>query len=132
MTGFLMRSAVVLGGFVGLMAWTQASAQAPAPTARVCTSRGQPANAGVAPPWAITVSNEGLWCSHVRIPATRTNNTTFEVQKAPQHGEVSQAPNGPQTVISYKPVKGYVGPDSFTLHLARGNIEYQYLVNVIP
>lgn len=132
MLGSKLQIAIALGSFVGLAAISPAFAQAPAPAPKVCSAKGPPANAGAAPPWTITVSNEGVWCGHRRTPATRANNITFQVRKAPQHGEVSQAASGPQTTISYKPVKGYVGADSFTLYLPNGNIEYQYQVNVTP
>ena len=132
MTGSLMRSALVLSGCVSVLAWSQASAQGPAPPPRVCTARGQPATAAGSPPWAITVSNEGLWCSHGRIPFTGTNNFTFEVVKPPQHGELVQTPQGPRTSISYRPVKGYTGADGFTLRIPGRGIEYPYLITVIP
>jgi hypothetical protein len=127
-----MRGAAVLGGCLSFVAWSQALAQAPSPPPRVCSAKGGPANAGGSPPWAITVSNEGLWCSHFRIPFTNTANFTFEVIKPPQHGELSQSPQGAKTTISYRPVKGYTGSDGFTLKIGGRNIEYPYLVSVIP
>ena len=80
-------------------------------------------------PWAITVSGEGGWCSHRR--KLGTNNYTYGIAQSPQHGEILQQPNGPETIISYKPAAKYVGTDSFRLRAPR-NIEMQYLVTVIP
>jgi hypothetical protein len=54
------------------------------------------------------------------------------VVKPPQHGELSQSPQGARTAISYKPVKGYTGPDGFMLKIGGRNIEYPYSVTVIP
>ena len=97
---------------------------------RVCSARGQSANAGFSEPWSITVSNEGLPCGHVR--ALGSNNTVYEILKPPQHGQIGQQSDGPRTRVTYTPTAGYKGSDSFSLRYSGRNIEMPYLVNVIP
>ena len=152
MMASLLRATFVSGVCVGLMACSQpasqpmASASTPqtsaasgarsavapgAQTARVCTTRGRPANAGFSDPWAITVSNEGGNCSHTR-EVGRSNNQTYQIAREPQHGQLSQTPQGPKTMITYTPARGYTGTDSFALKSRDRNIEMPYMINVIP
>ena len=100
-------------------------------TARACTTRGRPANAGVSDPWAITVSNEGGSCSHMR-EVGRDNNQIYSIVREPQHGQITQTPQGPKTMVTYTPTRGYTGTDSFALKTRTGSIEMPYMVNVIP
>ena len=98
--------------------------------ARVCTTRGNPATAGVSNPWSITVSNEGLPCPHNR--ELGNNNEVYQIMKPPQHGQISQQSKGNRTTISYTPAPGYTGTDSFSMRYLGRNMEMPYMVNVIP
>ena len=98
--------------------------------ARTCTTRGQPANAGVSQPWAITVSNEGAWCTHSRLLGDA--NQIFDLKQAPQHGQVVQQSKDGKTLVSYRPAKGYVGTDNFMLRYPNRAMDMPYMVNIIP
>ena len=103
------------------------------PKAKVCETKGDRTAASVASVWNITVSSSGGSCGHTRIPVGRTNNVTFGVSPAPSHGQITQKPAGPNTIVVYTPAPGYKGADSFTLVTPGGQaLHLPYTVNVVP
>ena len=120
-----------MGGAAAPPASLSQAAQSPSGNgARVCTTRGRPANAGVSDTWSITVSNEGRPCGHTRELGRQ--NETYQVLKPPMHGQIAQSPQGGKTRVTYTPTPGYTGSDAFSLRYTGRNMEMPYLVNVIP
>ncbi len=112
---------------------TNASAQTGTPRAKVCDTRGRRSQTGQASMWTLTVSSSGGSCAHSREPSGGTNNVTYVIQTAPQHGQITQKPASKLTYIIYTPAPGYKGPDSFVLHQPSGpGINLPYTVNVVP
>lgn len=112
---------------------TRAAAETGTPKAKVCETKGDRTAASVASVWNITVSSSGGSCGHTRIPVGRTNNVTFGVSPAPSHGQITQKPAGPNTIVVYTPAPGYKGADSFTLVTPGGQaLHLPYTVNVVP
>jgi len=135
MTPSLIRAGFMLGCCAAFTPWSPATAQ-PAPAAeatphsRICSARGQVGtSANIEPTWSLTISNEGLPCTHVRQIG---KGAVFQVTQPPQHGQITQRSLGAQTAVTYTPVKGYTGADAFTLWMGMGNRSLPYLVNVIP
>jgi hypothetical protein len=131
MTATLMRAALILGCCSVLAPWSQAIGQpAPGQKARICSIRGRAATAAnVVDTWSITVSNEGLPCTHERMVG---RGDLYQVSQPPRHGQVTQQSEGSRTAVTYTPVKGYTGEDSFQLRSPLRNVEMPYLVTVIP
>jgi hypothetical protein len=133
MTRRLMCAALALNGCLILAPWQQTAAQpgpAAAGHARICSTRGRAATAAnVVDTWSITVSNEGLPCTHERLVG---RGDPFQVTQPPQHGQIAQHNAGGRTAVSYTPVPGYVGSDSFHLRSPDRNVDMPYLVTVIP
>jgi hypothetical protein len=141
----LVRNALILIGFTGLLACSQQASQQPAPQygsseppsplvrhARLCIAEGQPGS--VDPnraPWAITVSSEGAPCPHSREWGT-PRQVNYEVIQPPRHGQITQDGQTGKTVVSYWPQQGYIGSDNFALRYPPNNATLPYLVGVVP
>jgi hypothetical protein len=131
----IMRAALIFAGCTGVMACPQpvrAADPAPVaapPVARTCSVQGGQAQASVAPPKTMTVSNEGGWCSDARSLGSLA---IYEVTRPPQHGQLAQhiSEKG-YKIISYKPAPGFTGSDIFVLRWADKNIEMVYNINVV-
>lgn len=131
MDASLLRTLVMAAACTGLSACSQqpgafADNQSPK-RARLCIAGGQPGRTALADPWAITISNDGGLCPHVRESAER-----FEVAPEPRHGWVTQEVRDGKTVVSYRAAPGYIGGDSFGLRHPGKGIALPYLVGVLP
>ena len=110
----------------------KAAADTGTPRAKVCDTRGNRSQAGVASLWTVTVSSSGGSCGHIRTPTGTRTNVTFGLATAPAHGQITQKPIGPDTVVVYTPQPGYKGPDAFTLSTPGTSVSLPYTVNVVP
>jgi len=110
----------------------KAATESGTPRAKVCDTRGNRSQARVASLWTVTVSSSGGGCGHTRTPTGTRSNVTFGIATAPAHGQITQKPIGPDTVIVYTPQPGYKGPDAFTLSTPGTSVNLPYAVNVVP
>jgi hypothetical protein len=99
------------------------------PVAKVCNASKERMEAGVAPPRTMTVSNEGGWCNDYRWGGT---HEIYNVVRAPAHGELQQKAVDAWKIISYRPQKGYTGPDSIELVWPARNIHMVWNITVTP
>ncbi len=111
---------------------TKAAAETGTTKAKVCDTRGDRTAGKAVSVWTITVSSSGGSCGHMRFPVG-ASNVTFRVSPEPSHGQITQKPIGPNTIVVYTPTPGYKGPDSFTLATPGAiALHLPYTVNVVP
>jgi hypothetical protein len=83
----------------------------------------------VAPPRTMVVSNEGGWCTDYRWGG---KHLPYDVVRPPAHGELQQKVVDDWKIISYRPQKGYSGPDSFELVWRDRNVHMVWNVTATP
>jgi hypothetical protein len=117
----------------------QTSISVPMPLSRECIKHVPFLFAGKATPEPSTLkmNNDGGWCwfDNTSLPHnTATFTAELRVTRKPVHGQIvvgpSAVPN--KTRVSYKPDKGYVGMDSFTVINMTTNNERQVDVTIVP
>ena len=133
MVASFIQTLIMAAACTGVVACSQQQAGKPESPgtrrARLCIAGGQPGRGALSDPafWAITVSNDGGLCPHVRDWAEG-----FEVAPPPRHGEVTQETRNGKTIVSYRAEPGYIGSDSFGLRHPGKRVSLSYLVGVLP
>ncbi len=80
----------------------------------------------------MTVSNEGGWCGPSLSRNRAVGYTGGNVVDQPSHGEVRIRHLPTRSLVEYRPMPGYAGPDHFTVTLSPGNGLYLIDVTVKP
>ncbi|MBV9252037.1 MAG: hypothetical protein JO227_22690 [Acetobacteraceae bacterium] len=98
--------------------------------AKTCTVSKVETKDGEETAATMQVASNGGWCA---ITITR-NGKPFDaglLVTRPEHGTVFIHPVGDDTRIDYTPVRGYAGPDLFTVKLIPGDPAIRTLVTVV-
>ena len=125
--------AAALTAILANAAFAQSVSVTDLPRAKGCSEKSNFATAGRTQGTTdMTMTNDGGWC-WMDLSATQGSLQylpTYQVDKAPAHGQVVMGAVGMKARIAFKPEAGFVGTDTYTLMNTLNHSEREVTITV--
>jgi hypothetical protein len=130
---WIVPIAAALIAVCGSAVYAQSPSVTELPRAKGCSEKSDFATAGRSIGTTdITMTNDGGWC-WMDLSATQGSLQylpTYQVDKAPAHGQIVMGAVGMKARIAFKPEAGFVGTDTYTLTNTMSHTERVVTVTV--